>query len=258
MNLVRSFLKDKLTVRIYENRADMGIAAAKDAARLLKSIISKQGGARVIFAAAPSQNEFLKKLSEETDIQWNKVTAFHMDEYIGLDKSAPQGFGNFLRERIFNRLPFAQVNYLDGEAADTDAECGRYAKLLNEKPIDIVFMGIGENGHIAFNDPPVADFNDRYTVKAVELDSICRNQQVNDGCFKSINQVPTHALTLTVPALAAAKYHLCMVPASTKANAVRAAVEDDISTACPASVLRRCENAVLYIERESAKLLREG
>ncbi|MFQ8832704.1 MAG: 6-phosphogluconolactonase [Ruthenibacterium lactatiformans] len=172
-----------------------------------------------------SQNEFLEAPCAAPDIDWKRVTAFHMDEYVGLDAAAPQGFGNFLRARVFDRLPFGQVCYLNGNAPDIEAECSRYAGLLAQAPIDIVFMGIGENGHIAFNDPPVAEFDDPAAVKVVALDEVCRNQQVHDGCFADIGQVPTHALTLTVPTLAGAKHHLCIVPAPTKAKAVRDTLE---------------------------------
>lgn len=254
MPAIRSFTKDTLQVRIYDSRIAMGAAAAADAVGLLKRLLKEQQTVRVIFAAAPSQNEFLDSLCRAEGIDWSRVTAFHMDEYIGLDPAAPQGFGNFLRRSIFDRLPFGTVHFLDGNA-EAAAECARYTALLTEAPIDIVFMGIGENGHIAFNDPPVADFADPASVKVVELDSICRNQQVHDGCFAALSAVPTHALTLTVPMLMSANHHLCIVPAPTKANAVKATVLDEISTACPASVLRRAADAVLYLDPDSAALL---
>lgn len=257
METVRTFQQDALAVRVYPTRAAMGAAAAGDAAALLRRLLAQQETVRAVFAAAPSQNEFLEALCAAPDIDWTRVTAFHMDEYVGLDAAAPQGFGNFLRARIFGRLPFGGVHYLDGNAPDTGAECRRYAALLAAAPIDVVFMGIGENGHIAFNDPPVADFSDPAAVKVVRLDEICRNQQVHDGCFAALNQVPTHALTLTVPTLAGAKHHLCIVPAPTKAAAVRSAVEGPIAASCPASILRTCPDAVLYLERESAQLLTE-
>lgn len=257
MEPVCSFRKDSLAVRVYEDRGAMGIAAARDGAALLRRLLAQQEKVRVVFAAAPSQNEFLEALCAAPDIDWKRVTAFHMDEYVGLDPAAPQGFGNFLRARVFDRLPFGQVYYLDGNAPDIAAECRRYGDLLAQAPIDIVFMGIGENGHIAFNDPPVADFSDPAPVKVVALDEICRNQQVHDGCFAAICQVPTHALTLTVPTLAGAKLHLCIVPAPTKAQAVRDTLEGPVSTACPASILRTCPGAVLYLERQSAQLLTE-
>lgn len=258
MQTVRTFLKDTLTVHIYPTRAAMGAAAAQDGAALLRTLLSAQKTVRTVFAAAPSQNEFLAALCAAPGIDWARVTAFHMDEYVGLDPAAPQGFGNFLRERIFGRLPFGRVEYLDGNAADLGAECRRYAALLAEAPVDVVFLGIGENGHIAFNDPPVARFDDPQAVKVVQLDEVCRRQQVHDGCFETLAQVPTHALTLTVPTLAAARHHLCIVPARTKAQAVRDAVEGPIATSCPASVLRRCADATLYLDPESARLLPVG
>jgi len=176
-----------------------------------------------------------------------------MDEYIGLHKDAPQGFGNFLRDRIFGKLPFKSINYLNGNAENAEEECKRYSGLLKAFPTDIVCMGIGENGHIAFNDPHVADFEDKEMVKVVELDERCRNQQVNDGCFKTINEVPTHALTLTIPALLAGKYIFCVVPGSTKTEAVTNTVKGEITTACPASILKKHSNAVLYVDRDSGR-----
>jgi glucosamine-6-phosphate deaminase len=178
-----------------------------------------------------------------------------MDEYIGLDPEAPQGFGNFLRDRIFAKVNFKSVNYLNGNAKDVEAECERYAALLEKYPADIVCMGIGENGHIAFNDPHVAFFNDTRLVKVVELDLKCRNQQVNDGCFSSINKVPTHALTLTIPALTAADYVFCMVPARTKSEAVYNTVMGEITEKCPASILKLHDRAVLYTDTDSARMI---
>ena len=185
------------------------------------------------------------------------MNAFHMDEYIGLAPDAPQGFANFLRAAIFTKVPFRSVNCLDGTAASRDpaAECARYSQLLRRFPVDITCMGIGENGHIAFNDPPVADFDDPALVKPVALDEICRNQQVHDGCFATLDDVPTHALTLTVPALMHAAQVFCVVPAATKARAVRDTLLGDIRTACPASILRRHPAATLYLDADSASLL---
>ena len=167
----------------------------------------------MIFAAAPSQNDVLLALTEDKSIDWTRVNAFHMDEYVGLPKDAPQGFGNFLSAHIFSLAPFKSVNYIDCTAENPEAECERYAELLKNNPTDIVVMGIGENGHIAFNDPWVADFNDEKWVKVVPLDEVCRNQQVNDGCFAHVDEVPTHALTLTVPTLVRAPWLFCIVPA---------------------------------------------
>ena len=246
---------DKLRVEIYENRTLMGEAAARDIKAKIAELLSKKAEINMIFAAAPSQNDVLKALVEDTSIEWNRVNAYHMDEYIGLDKDAPQGFGNFLKAHIFGLVPFKSVNYIDITATDPDAEADRYGKLLDENLTDIVVMGIGENGHIAFNDPPVADFKDARTVKPVKLDEVCRQQQVNDGCFASIDKVPTHAMTLTVPTLVRAPYLFCIVPAPTKANAVYETLNGSIDEHCPASILRLQDNAVLYLDNESSKLL---
>ena len=176
-----------------------------------------------------------------------------MDEYIGLPENAPQKFGNFLKDAIFGKVPFKSVHYIDGSAPDIEAECERYSSLIGKLKPDAVFMGIGENGHIAFNDPHVAFFNDKKLVKKVKLDEACRTQQVNDGCFKKLEDVPTHALTLTIPALMDAGYHFCVVPGSTKAQAVFDTLTGDISESCPASVLRKYDGCILYLDSDSGR-----
>ena len=252
---MKSFSADKLTVRVYDSRNEMGMAAAADIKACMLALLAKKEQINMIFAAAPSQNEVLAALAGDKEIPWDRVNAYHMDEYIGLATDAPQGFGNFLRAHLFDLVPFASVNCIDSAATDAEAECARYSKLLQDNPTDIVVMGIGENGHIAFNDPPVADFKDDKWVKPVELDNICRNQQVNDGCFASIDLVPTHAITLTVPTLVSAPNLFCIVPAPTKAKAVKETVYGTIDEHCPASVLRTRPGAVLYLEPDSAALL---
>ena len=252
---MKEFKKDLLIVKQYDNRTLMGEGAAADISKTIKALLEEKDELNIIFAAAPSQNDVLLSLINDKTISWNRINAFHMDEYVGLSKDAPQGFGNFLKEHIFSLVPFKSVNYLDCEATDIEAECERYSKLLKENPTDIVIMGIGENGHIAFNDPPVADFKDSAMVKKVKLDEICRQQQVNDGCFSNISLVPTHALTLTVPTLMAADYHFCIVPAITKKQAVFETLNGSIDEHCPASILRTKENCILYLDNESSKLL---
>ena len=170
----------------------------------------------MIFAAAPSQNDFLEALIDDKTIEWERINAFHMDEYIGLGPDDPQGFGNFLKERIFDKVPFKSIFYINGQSDNLQEECERYAELLDSYPVDIVCLGIGENGHIAFNDPHVAHFNDSERVKIVSLDEKCRVQQVHDGCFSTLDRVPMSAFTLTIPALIAAEYMFCMVPSKTK------------------------------------------
>ena len=252
---MKTFTKDQLRVNVYSSRDEMGMAAASDVkAAILRALADKET-INMIFAAAPSQNEVLANLATDREIPWDRVKAFHMDEYIGLDKNAPQGFGNFLRDHIFGIAPFKSVNYIRIDAPDAEQECRRYEKLLRDNPVDIVVLGIGENGHIAFNDPPFADFDDARLVKTVKLDEVCRNQQVNDGCFARIDDVPTHALTLTVPALMSGKELYCIVPAKTKANAVDRTVNGEITEDCPASVLRTHSSATLYLDPDSASLL---
>lgn len=255
---MKTWKKDSLTVEIYPNREDMGRAAAAAAGQVIRSLLEAKPGIRMIFAAAPSQDEFLAALAADPSIPFQRITAFHMDEYIGLPADAPQGFANFLRSRLFTKAPFGRVEYLNGQAADPEQECARYTALLREAPIDIVCMGIGENGHIAFNDPAFADFQDPKAVKIVKLDETCRQQQVHDGCFHQIGEVPTHALTLTIPALIQTDHIFCMVPASTKAEAVFHTLHDPVSEKVPASILRRCPGSILYLDTDSAARLPEG
>lgn len=247
---------DTLAVSVFENRAELGAEASRAAAAALRNFLSRKNIVNIIFAAAPSQNEFLAALAAEKNIQWSRVRAFHMDEYIGLPPEAPQRFGNFLRTRFFERVALQEVHYLMGEAEDAEAECRRYAELLLRHSPDIVFMGIGENTHIAFNDPHVAHFDDPHMVKVVDLDEACRQQQVNDGCFKTLNDVPRHALTLTVPALMKADQIFCMVPGKTKAQAIYHTLGEDITERYPSTILRTHPNAALFIDKDSAELLR--
>lgn len=252
---VTEFTKDKLAVKIFPDREEMGKNAAQLVSKTIQELLEQKDELNIIFAAAPSQSDFMKALIADRSIQWHRINAFHMDEYIGLEKDAPQGFGNFLKERLFGKVPFKNVHYINGQLADPESECTRYSALLEKFPVDIVCLGIGENGHIAFNDPPVADFNDPKSVKVVELDLACRQQQVNEKLFESLHLVPTHAITLTVPALLKADYMFCMVPAINKAKAVYDTLNGEINEKCPATVLRTKENAVLYLDRESASLL---
>lgn len=239
----------------YPTRQEMGRQAARDTAACVARLLQEKDQLSMIFAAAPSQNEFLAALSSDPTVDFSRITAFHMDEYVGLDAQAPQGFGNFLRDRLFAKAGFRQVHYLNGNAADIEAECNRYGRLLAGNPPDIICLGIGENGHIAFNDPHVADFLDPRPVRCVTLDDICRMQQVHDGCFATLDDVPKQALTLTIPTLVRARYHFCMVPALAKAQAVLNTITGKIDPGCPASALRLCANVNLYLDQQSASLL---
>lgn len=249
-----TFKKEKLTVKIFPTREDMGIDAANDVATAINEMLQKKDEINMIFAAAPSQQEFMQHLIADKSIDWTRINAFHMDEYIGLEKDASQAFGNFLKERLFSKAPFKSIHYIDGQE-DPEKECERYAQLLDKYPVDIVCLGIGENGHIAFNDPHVADFNDPKMVKVVDLDLACRTQQVNEGCFIKLNLVPSQAITVTIPALLKADSMFCMVPAENKAKAVKRTLDREIDEECPATILRTKEKAILYLDKASASLI---
>jgi glucosamine-6-phosphate deaminase len=236
-----------MELNVFNSRKEMGQAAARTVEARIMEVLEVKENVRIVFAAAPSQNEFLAALSASSKIPWEKVTAFHMDEYVGLGKDSPALFSNFLKERLFDKLPFQKVNLIDGNQ-NPEEECQRYADLLNQAPIDLICMGIGENGHLAFNDPPVADFNDSQIVKMVALDPVCRQQQVNDGCFPTLAEVPTHALTLTITALLDTSYICCVVPGKNKRQAVTDAVSGPIDTQCPASILRIHGNCHLFTD----------
>ena len=248
--MLMQFTKDKLDVRIYATRAEMGEAAATDIAACMQALLAEKETINMVFAAAPSQNDMLASLLTK-DLDWSRVNAFHMDEYIGLSADAPQGFGNFLDNCLFSKVPFKAVYRIDCSATDAAAECARYTALLKSFPTDLVCLGIGENGHIAFNDPGFAFFDDPEVVKVVRLDEVCRMQQVHDGCFASIDEVPTHALTLTVPTLANAPHLVCTVPAPTKRTAVRLTVLGPVTEDVPATVMRGHADCVMFCDKDS-------
>ncbi len=242
-------------VRIFPSRQEMGKAAALAVQDWILKLLETQENVRMVFAAAPSQVEFLASLVS-LEIPWQRVIGFHMDEYLGIERDSRQSFGRFLHEHLFDRVMMGRVEYLDPVPRDPEAECRRYADLLGEEPLDIVCMGIGENGHIAFNDPPAADFSDPLSVKVVELDMPCREQQVHDGSFQTIDDVPPHAMTLTVPRLLSARKISVVVPGPRKAKAVYAALRGPITTACPASAIRTHRDAEVFLDTEAASLLR--
>lgn len=244
---------DKANIQVFDDRRNMAYAVVNDVINCILELLKTREAINIMFAAAPSQQEVLEGLKEADNIPWDRVNAFHMDEYIGLSADAPQGFGNFLKAAIFAHVPFKNVFYMDGQG-DADIECVRYAELLKANPLDICLNGIGENGHLAFNDPPVANFKDPLAVKVVELDQICRQQQVNDGCFVSIDDVPKTALTVTIPELIRPDYIFCTVPGPLKAPAVESALIGPISETCPASALRTIKSK-MYLDKDSAACL---
>ena len=254
MSLVSKFTKEKLVVKVYNNRYSLGKAAAEHVSGLLTGLLKEKKEVRIIFAAAPSQNEFLDSLVLKS-IEWNRVTAFYTDEYIGLNAGDDELFGTYLRNRIFERVNFKKVHFFNPIYSGLKDECIRYENLLREDKIDVACLGIGENGHLAFNDPPMADFNDDKFVKVVELDKKCRQQQVNDNVFASLDKVPTHAFTITIPALMSAKFKSIVVPGKTKAEVIKKTLHDDVTNKIPSTILRQQNNVCLHLDKDSASLL---
>jgi glucosamine-6-phosphate deaminase len=242
---------DALDVRVHPTTESMAAEAAADAAHAVGSALHDRGAANVMFATGNSQLAFLDALARES-VDWSGVVAFHMDEYVGLDASHAASFARYIREHVEDRLHPGVVHYLHGDATDPDGEAARYAALLADHPLDLAVAGIGENGHLAFNDPPVADFDDPLAVKVVELDERSRRQQVGEGHFASLEDVPRLAITVTISTVLAARRVIVVVPESRKAEAVHAALSGPVTTACPASVLRRSAHAVLYLDADAA------
>ncbi len=224
----------------------------------LKTLQATRDEIRIVVGCAPSQDEFYEHLSslpESREVDWGNIVVFHMDEYVGLTADQSQSFRAYEKEHFVSKVPSKVFHEIRGEASDPEEECRRLCRLLAEAPIDLVCCGIGENGHLAFNDPPVADFDDPLEAKVVELDDVCRQQQVNDGCFPSFDAVPKHAITLTLKVFSKAAMLTCVVPASTKAEAVAATLKGPLSTDCPASLLQQHPNARLFLEPDSAALI---
>lgn len=246
---------DNLDVYVHDTRASMGEQVARDFASCLRALLAEKDEVNIIFAAAPSQADFLDSLTREEGIDWSRVNVFHMDEYIGITIDKEQSFARFVKSFVADKLGVGAFYPLNGGADNIDKECARYTSLLREKKVDIVCLGIGENGHIAFNDPGEADFWDEKDVKTVTLDEKCRTQQVNDKCFPAIDDVPKYAMTLTVPALMRAGAMFCTVPGSTKAWAVERTLCGAVDVMCPATALRLHANAKFYCDKDSGKAL---
>jgi glucosamine-6-phosphate deaminase len=254
MNPVHEMKVGQLEVSVYHDNMALGAAAAAQAAGALRAAIAARGSANAILATGNSQLTLLAALCD-ADVDWSKVNIFHMDEYIGLPADHPASFRRFLREKIVERVQPAAFHGIQGDSAAIAAECERYAQLLHHYPADLCCLGIGENGHLAFNDPPFADFNDPLWVKVVTLDEKSRRQQVGEGHFPALDAVPTQAITLTIPALLAARRLLCVVPEARKAAPVQTALTGPLTVGCPASILRTATHAHLFLDGESAALL---
>lgn len=228
----------------------MGKEASEKIEAKIVELLKIKDEVRMIFAAAPSQNEMLAHLSKSKKIDWNKIIAFNMDEYVGLAQDSPQSFAGYLNNHLFNHVNCKKKNLING-LSSPEEETKKHADLLSEQPIDIVCLGIGENGHIAFNDPPVADFNDPEIVKIVELDEACRTQQVNDKCFEKIEDVPKKAFTITIPVIMQASYLFCVVPGKTKRKAVYESINGEVTEKCPASILRQHPSCNFFFDTDS-------
>ena len=254
---VNEFFFDRLRVRVCEDRRALGEAAAQEAEAALAAATAQAARVAVVFAAAPSQSETLRALTAATTIAWPRVLGLHMDEYAGLSAEHPASFRRYLREHLIAHVTMGDFDWIKGEAADLAAVCRDYARRLAQRRPALCLLGIGENGHLAFNDPGEARFDDPNDVRIVTLDRACREQQVAEGHFPSIEAVPEQAVTLTVPALVRIPHLIASVPGERKAEAVRKCLLEPVSEDCPASILRTHPHATLYLDQESARLLSE-
>jgi glucosamine-6-phosphate deaminase len=252
---IRSFKADQLTVHVFKSQEDLGAFAARQVSEYLRATLERQGSAAAILATGNSQITFLRKLVNLNQVDWSRVTLFHMDEYLGIDTHHKASFRRYMRERVENLVKPRAFHYIDGDADLPLEECERYESLIRAQPIDLCCLGIGENGHIAFNDPPVARFNEERLIKLVKLDEACKMQQVKEGHFPDLAAVPPYAFTLTIPALCAAKKMVCIAPETRKSKAVKSALQGPISTECPASFLRTQAQCTMLLDEASAALL---
>jgi glucosamine-6-phosphate deaminase len=253
--LLHTFPYGQQTARIYSDQEAMGTAAATFAAEVMLSALEQKPTIRIMIGTGNSQETTIDALTNNPDIPWNRVEVFHMDEYVGLSMDHPASFRRWLKERVADRVRPMAMHYLNGDAEDLQQELKRYTDELLSKDMDMSFIGFGENGHIAFNDPHVADFEDVETVKIVELDTACRQQQVGEGHYPDMESVPKFAMTVTCTGLLRAKNLVCVVPEQRKATAVRNALTGPVTTACPGSIVRTHPDANLFLDRDAASLL---
>ena len=252
----RTLTVDSLAVQVYNTKETMGEAAAEFVAGNIQSVLEEKEQVNLMLATGASQFAFLDAYKRIDFVDWSRITTFHLDEYIGIRSDHKASFRKYLHERIIDEVQPKEAYFLNGDAPDIAEEIKRYEQLLKSNPIDVACIGIGENGHIAFNDPPIADFEDPHLVKVVQLDNKSRQQQVGEGWFDSIDDVPRQALSLTIPAIMQSNVISCVVPDIRKAGAVYDALYGPVSTDCPASILRTHPNAVLFLDRNSASRLK--
>jgi glucosamine-6-phosphate deaminase len=251
----KSFKADELSVQVFNTLDDLAADAALEVNSFLRATLKDKGSAAAILATGNSQIQFLKKLVSLEGVDWSKITLFHMDEYLGIDQRHKASFRRYLRERVQTLVQPKAFHFIEGDVDLPLDECDRYEQLLTAQPIDLCCLGIGENGHLAFNDPPVARFEEKQLIKLVKLDEPCKMQQVREGHFASLQEVPPYAFTLTIPALCSARRMICIAPEKRKAEAVRNALKGPVAPSCPASFLRRQKHCALLLDHDSASLL---
>lgn len=243
-----------MKMQIFNNKQELGKAAARKAADILKRAVATRGKAVFVAATGASQFEFLEALTSLGSMPWTKTVMYHLDEYIGLPETHPASFRRYLKERLISKVQPGEVHLINGEAADPELECQRLGALIGREQVDVAFVGIGENGHLAFNDPP-ADFLTDQPFIVVDLAESCRRQQVSEGWFNELDEVPKRAITMSIKQILKSRHIICVVPEARKAEAVKAALEEEITPDCPASVLRTHKNVYLFLDKDSAKLL---
>ncbi len=243
-----------MKVKMFETKEEMGKVAAKEAGIILTSTIKEKGGAVFVAATGASQFEFLETLTSLPSVDWSKTTMFHLDEYIGITENHPASFRKYLKEKLINKVHPRAVYLVKGDAEDPELECERLNRIISRKEIDVSLVGIGENGHLAFNDPP-ADFDTERSYIVVELDEACRRQQLDEGWFNSLNEVPHKAISMSIKQIMKSKNIICTVPDARKAQAVKDCLEGIISPEQPASILRKHKEVFLFLDKDSAKLL---
>lgn len=252
---VKTVRVDALSVRVYDSENTMAQDVAQLAQDYLQNLLTQQESAAVLLATGNSQIKFLDALIAKGGVDWSKITLFHLDEYLGIDREHPASFRRYMRQRVESRVNPAIFHYIEGDAMQPLDECDRYSQLLQAQPIDLCCLGLGENGHLAFNEPSLASFNETRVIKLVKLDKTTRQQQVNEGHFSNLEAVPQYAFTLTIPTICTAKQIFCLAPEKRKASAVKNMLTGEISSAIPASALRQQTQATLFLDTDSASLL---
>ena len=252
---IEAFQVDRLTIKVFRSEAELALAAAAMVQIYLQQILCQQNTAALILATGNSQIKFLKALSKEPSLPWSQIICFHLDEYLGIDEEHPGSFRYYLREKVEKLVNPGQFHYLQGDTLEPITECDRYTQLLLAQPLDLCCLGIGKNGHLAFNEPNVANFSDPKKVKIVKLADQTRLAQVNQGYFPHLDAVPSYAFTLTIPIICAAAQLLCLATGVHKAKVIKQLLTEAINPSLPASVLRQTSNTTLLLDRDAASLL---